>query len=123
MLYDADRIEAAASVPNENDLYQAQLDIFLDPFDPRVHAQARARRHADAWLEAAKHSPVWRMAMDWKIAFPLHPEYRTLPMVWYVPPLSARSSRRAATGDLGEDGEHAGRAARCASRSNTSPTC
>ena len=28
------------------------------------------------------------MAMDWKIAFPLHPEYRTLPMVWYIPPLS-----------------------------------
>jgi nitrate reductase beta subunit len=26
--------------------------------------------------------------VDWKIAFPLHPEYRTLPMVWYVPPLS-----------------------------------
>jgi nitrate reductase beta subunit len=28
------------------------------------------------------------MAMEWKIAFPLHPEYRTLPMVWYIPPLS-----------------------------------
>jgi len=28
------------------------------------------------------------MAIDWKVAFPLHPEYRTLPMVWYVPPLS-----------------------------------
>ena len=28
------------------------------------------------------------MAMDWKVAFPLHPEFRTLPMVWYVPPLS-----------------------------------
>jgi nitrate reductase beta subunit len=28
------------------------------------------------------------MAVEWKIAFPLHPEYRTLPMVWYVPPLS-----------------------------------
>ncbi|EIG0863723.1 nitrate reductase subunit beta [Salmonella enterica subsp. enterica serovar Kottbus] len=26
--------------------------------------------------------------MDWKLALPLHPEYRTLPMVWYVPPLS-----------------------------------
>ena len=26
--------------------------------------------------------------MEWKVAFPLHPEYRTLPMVWYVPPLS-----------------------------------
>ena len=28
------------------------------------------------------------MAMDWKVALPLHPEYRTLPMVWYIPPLS-----------------------------------
>jgi nitrate reductase / nitrite oxidoreductase, beta subunit len=42
----------------------------------------------DAWIEAAKLSPVWRMAMEWKVAFPLHPEYRTLPMVWYIPPLS-----------------------------------
>ncbi|HSH48151.1 MAG TPA: nitrate reductase subunit beta, partial [Halomonas sp.] len=25
---------------------------------------------------------------DWGLALPLHPEYRTLPMVWYVPPLS-----------------------------------
>ena len=23
-----------------------------------------------------------------RIAFPLHPEFRTLPMVWYIPPLS-----------------------------------
>ena len=35
-----------------------------------------------------KRSPAYKMAVDWKIAFPLHPEYRTLPMVWYVPPLS-----------------------------------
>jgi nitrate reductase beta subunit len=39
-------------------------------------------------MEAAKNSPVYKMAIDWKVAFPLHPEYRTLPMVWYVPPLS-----------------------------------
>ena len=32
------------------------------------------------------------MAMDWKVAFPLHPEYRTLPMVWYIPPLSPLQS-------------------------------
>jgi nitrate reductase beta subunit len=25
---------------------------------------------------------------EWQIAFPLHPEYRTLPMVWYVPAMS-----------------------------------
>jgi nitrate reductase beta subunit len=44
------------------------------------------------------------MAMDWKIAFPLHPEYRTLPMVWYVPPLSPIQSA-ASAGALEMDGE------------------
>ncbi len=92
MLYDADRIEEAASTENIEDLYQAQLDIFLDPNDPEVIAQARRDGVPEAWLEAARKSPVWKMAMDWKIAFPLHPEYRTLPMVWYVPPLSPISS-------------------------------
>jgi nitrate reductase beta subunit len=53
-----------------------------------VIAQARVDGVPEDWLEAARRSPVWKMAMDWKVAFPLHPEYRTLPMVWYVPPLS-----------------------------------
>ena len=88
LLYDADRIEAAASVGSEQDLYQAQLDIFLDPHDSTVQAEARQAGIPEAWLEAAKESPVYKLAMDWKVAFPLHPEYRTLPMVWYVPPLS-----------------------------------
>jgi nitrate reductase beta subunit len=44
------------------------------------------------------------MAMEWKVAFPLHPEYRTLPMVWYVPPLSPIQSA-AAAGKIGTDGE------------------
>jgi len=88
LLYDADRIEEAASVANEKDLYEAQLGIFLDPHDPQVIAQARRDGVPDAWLDAAKRSPVYKMAMEWKIALPLHPEYRTLPMVWYVPPLS-----------------------------------
>jgi nitrate reductase beta subunit len=88
VLYDADAIEAAANVEDEQDLYQAQLDIFLDPNDPVVQEMALADGVPQDWIEAAKRSPVWKMAMDWKIAFPLHPEYRTLPMVWYVPPLS-----------------------------------
>jgi nitrate reductase beta subunit len=88
LLYDADRIEEAASVANEKDLYEAQLGIFLDPHDPQIIDQARRDGVPDAWLEAAKRSPVYKMAMEWKIALPLHPEYRTLPMVWYVPPLS-----------------------------------
>ena len=88
ILYDADKIEQAASAPDEQDLYQAQLNVFCDPFDPDVQEQARKDGISESWLEAAKHSPVWKMAMDWKVAFPLHPEYRTLPMVWYCPPLS-----------------------------------
>ncbi len=88
LLYDADQIEVAASVPNEQDLYEAQLSLFLDPNDPKIAEQARRDGVPDNWIEAAKLSPVWKMAMDWRVAFPLHPEYRTLPMVWYIPPLS-----------------------------------
>jgi nitrate reductase beta subunit len=88
MLYDADKIEALASTPNEQDLYQAQLDIFLDPNDPKVIEQARRDGIPEDWIEAARKSPIYKMAVDWKIAFPMHPEFRTLPMVWYVPPLS-----------------------------------
>jgi nitrate reductase beta subunit len=88
LLYDADRIEAAASAEDPQDLYEAQLGIFLDPFDPDIQEQALADGVPQAWIDAAKRSPVWKMAMEWQVAFPLHPEYRTLPMVWYVPPLS-----------------------------------
>ncbi len=103
VLYDADRIEEAASTADEEDLYEAQLSVFLDPNDPEVIAQAKKDGVPDAWLEAAKHSPVWKMAMDWKVALPLHPEYRTLPMVWYVPPLSPIQSA-AESGMIGVDG-------------------
>ncbi|MGE5517914.1 MAG: nitrate reductase subunit beta [Bacteroidota bacterium] len=103
VLYDADRIEAAASTKRETDLYQAQLDIFLDPSSPEVQEQARRDGVPAAWLEAARKSPVWKMAMDWKVAFPLHPEYRTLPMVWYIPPLSPIQGR-ADSGAVGVNG-------------------
>ena len=103
LLYDADRIEQAAAAEDPQDLYRAQLDIFLDPSDPEVARRALADGVPQAWIDAARKSPVWRMAMDWKIAFPLHPEYRTLPMVWYVPPLSPIQSA-AEAGALGHDG-------------------
>jgi nitrate reductase beta subunit len=104
MLYDADRIQQAASVERDRDLYQAQCDIFLDPNDPAVIEQARRDGVPDAWLEGARRSPVWKMAMDWKVALPLHPEYRTLPMVWYVPPLSPISAA-ANAGQVGANGQ------------------
>src|SRR5690625_2729834 len=88
VLYDADRIQEAASVEDPKDLYPAQLGVFLDPYDPEVQEQARRDGVPENWLEAATRSPVYKMAMEWKVAFPLHPEYRTLPLAWYVPPLS-----------------------------------
>ncbi len=103
LLYDADRIEEAAATPLEKDLYQAQLDIFLDPNDPKVQDAARAEGIPDSWIESAQASPVYKMAMDWKVALPLHPEYRTLPMVWYIPPLSPIQNA-AEQGRIGMDG-------------------
>ena len=104
MLYDADRIEEAASVQNEQNLYRSQMDIFLDPNEPEVIAQARRDGIPEAWLDAAKRSPVYKMAIEWGVAFPLHPEYRTLPMVWYVPPLSPIQSA-AEIGAIGWDND------------------
>ena len=103
LLYDADRIEAAASVAGEQDLYQSQLDLFLDPNDPAVIEEARRQGIPEAWLESARKSPVYKMAVQWKVAFPLHPEYRTLPMVWYIPPLSPIQSA-AEAGHMGMNG-------------------
>ncbi|VEB59428.1 respiratory nitrate reductase 2 subunit beta [Salmonella enterica subsp. enterica] len=88
LLYDADRIEEAASTEHETDLYERQCDVFLNPHDPAVIEEALKQGIPQNVIDAAQRSPVYKMAMDWKLALPLHPEYRTLPMVWYVPPLS-----------------------------------
>ncbi|MEZ5758907.1 MAG: nitrate reductase subunit beta [Emcibacteraceae bacterium] len=104
ILYDADRIEEAASVENEQDLYEAQLDIFLDPHDSEIIEEARRQGIPENWIEGAQKSPIYKMAIDWKVAFPLHPEYRTLPMVWYIPPLSPVQSAYEAGKIKSQDG-------------------
>jgi len=88
MLYDADRVLEAASTPDEHDLYEAQRRVFLDPRDPEVIREARRAEIPEDWIEAAQHSPIWTLINEYKVALPLHPEYRTMPMVWYIPPLS-----------------------------------
>ncbi|MFT4174216.1 MAG: nitrate reductase subunit beta [Rhodocyclaceae bacterium] len=103
LLYDADRIEEAAAVSDPQALYEAQLGIFLDPNDPAVIEEALRSGVPQNWLDAARISPAYKMAVEWKIAFPLHPEYRTLPMVWYVPPLSPIQAR-ANAGEVGANG-------------------
>jgi nitrate reductase beta subunit len=88
VLYDADKVLDAAATPDPRDLYHAQLSVFLDPDDPEVQAAATAQGIPADWLDAARRSPVHALISRHRVALPLHPEYRTLPMVWYIPPLS-----------------------------------
>ncbi|WP_231331584.1 nitrate reductase subunit beta [Actinomadura graeca] len=105
ILYDPDRVGEAASVEDEKDLYEAQLGCFLDPHDPAVAAAAESSGIPHDWVEAAKRSPVRALISDYRVALPLHPEYRTMPMVWYVPPLSPIVE---ALAEGGHDGEETG---------------
>ena len=88
VLYDADRVLDAASTPEDTDLFEAQRSVFLDPFDPDVQRAAESAGIPRDWIDAAQRSPVWALISRYKVALPLHPEYRTMPMVWYIPPLS-----------------------------------
>ena len=88
VLYDADAVTAAAATPDPEDLYEAQLQVFLDPNNPAVAAEAEAQGIPHDWMAAARRSPAYALIVRHRVALPLHPEYRTMPMVWYVPPLS-----------------------------------
>ena len=103
ILYDADRVLEAASVPDPRELLEAQLGVLLDPADPEVLSAARSSGIPEDWLEAARRSPIHALLKRFRVALPLHPEFRTLPMVWYVPPLSPVVDVLRDTGNDGED--------------------
>ncbi len=103
LLYDADRVAEAAATENPQDLLAAQKDILLDPHDPRVVEAAIAANIPPSWIDAAQQSPIWDLIFKYEVALPLHPEYRTLPMVWYIPPLSPIVDEVTASGSDGED--------------------
>ena len=86
LLYDADRIEETARL-DDNELIQAHRDMILDPNDPEVVAEAHKSGVHDSVIESAKRSPVYKFVKQWGIALPPHIEYRTLPMLFYVPPM------------------------------------
>ncbi len=86
LLYDADLIEATAKFADA-DLVDAQRAIIQDPFDPQIIKSAQANGVSDAMIDAAQKSPVYKFVKTWKLALPLHPEFRTIPMLFYVPPL------------------------------------
>jgi len=93
LLYDADRLEEVAKAP-AGALVEAQRNLILDPRDPQVRAEAAASGVPPEMIDAAGRSPVWRYVCEWGLALPLHPEFRTLPMLFYVPPLMPVMGRR-----------------------------
>jgi len=104
-LYDADRVLAAASTTSDTDLYRAQREVFLDPHDASVVEAAERAGIPRDWIDAAQRSPVWALINKYEVALPLHPEFRTMPMVWYIPPLSPVVD---VVRETGEDAEAAG---------------
>ena len=98
---------------------------------PRPERPGGASRAAEQagiprdWIDAAQRSPIYALINTYEVALPLHPEYRTMPMVWYIPPLSPvvdvvarhRARRR------GHAATCSPPSTRCASRSSTSPSC
>ena len=98
VLYDADKVLSAAASEDAGDLYEAQLGVFLDPDDPDVAIAAERQGIPHDWLAAARRSPTYALIARHRVALPLHPEYRTMPMVWYIPPLSPVADVTAAAG-------------------------
>ncbi|MBI4180360.1 MAG: nitrate reductase subunit beta [Chloroflexi bacterium] len=86
LLYDAERIEEVAKTPDAG-LVEAQRSLILDPNDAAVIAAAKKNGIGDDWIASAQKSPVYKFVKQWGIALPLHIEFRTLPMLFYIPPL------------------------------------
>lgn len=104
LLYDAERIEEMAKLPPEM-LIDGQRETILDPHDPKVIAQARENNIHESVIEAAQKSPVYKFVKIWKLALPPHIEFRTMPMLFYVPPMAPvmSASRNGVVNAVSED--------------------
>jgi nitrate reductase beta subunit len=87
LFYDMDQVEEAA-LANDKDLVAAQREVILDPFNLKVIDAAKKDGISDDWIDAAQRSPVYKIVKEWEIALPLHPEFRTMPSLFYIPPLA-----------------------------------
>ncbi|NJD38604.1 MAG: nitrate reductase subunit beta [Geobacter sp.] len=102
LLYDADGVEQALKQPDDK-LVEAQRALILDPHDPAVQHAARKNNIPDHWLDAACNSPAYTLVKEQGMALPLHAEFRTMPMAYYIPSLSPVIAKH---GDLHEVAKH-----------------
>ena len=86
MLYDGEEIEKYVKIPDDQ-LVQSQRNMILDPTDNNIVELALEQGLSESVLDYARRSPIPKFVKKWEIALPLHAEYRTLPMLFYVPPL------------------------------------
>ncbi|HLA76184.1 MAG TPA: nitrate reductase subunit beta [Vicinamibacteria bacterium] len=86
VFYDADKLPEVLNV-RDQDLVEAQRSMLLDPRDPEVIAGARKNGIKEDVIASAQRSPVYKWVIEWGLALPLHAEHRTLPMLFYVPPI------------------------------------
>jgi len=93
LLYDADRLEEVANLPDA-ELIEGQRSAILDPHDPAVIEAARKNGIHQNTIDAAQKSPAYQFVKVWKLALPPHIEFRTLPMLFYVPPMSPVMSQQ-----------------------------
>ena len=93
VLYDASRIEEVAKLPDDQ-LVEGQRSLILDPHNPEVIYEARRDGIHDSVIDSAQRSPVYQFVKVWKVALPPHIEYRTMPMLFYVPPMAPVMSSR-----------------------------
>src|SRR5512134_468079 len=103
LLYDAERVGQALLEPDDR-LVEAHRAVILDPRDPAVREAAGKNGVSDQWLDAAVRSPVYALVKEFGLALPLHPEFRTLPMAYYIPSLSPVLSTLRDTHELMEHG-------------------
>ncbi|WP_298432136.1 nitrate reductase subunit beta [Geobacter sp.] len=102
ILYDADKV-GEALLKRDDQLVEAHRGVILDPRDPQVREGARKNGVSDQWLAAAEKSPIYALVKEFGVAMPLHPEFRTMPMSFYIPALSPVIG---AAGELFEVVEH-----------------
>ena len=105
MLYDADRVGEAAAVEGRARAVRGAAVGVPRPERPQVVAAAARGRHPRRLDRPRRSAPRSGTHHGYEVALPLHPEYRTMPMVWYIPPLSPVVD---VLRDTGHDGEDAG---------------